>query len=67
MAANGTTQTSEEATVNVCDLDMLVQAFFLKESPAVLSLGNLCEETVNRMNGIQVSHQISSKMGEHRV
>ena len=39
MAANGTTQTSEEATVNVCDLDMLVQAFFLKESPAVTLAG----------------------------
>ena len=44
MTANGTTHATEEATVTVCDLNMSVQAHFLKESPAVLSLGKLCEE-----------------------
>ena len=40
MTANG--NTTEEATVYVCYLDMFVQVQFLKESPAVLSLGKLC-------------------------
>ena len=44
MTANGTAHKTEEATEQVCDLDMFVQAQFLKESPAVLSLGKLCEE-----------------------
>ena len=44
MTGNGTTHKTEEATEQVCDLDMFVQAQFLKESPAVLSLGKLCEE-----------------------
>ena len=44
MTANGTTHKIEEATEQVCDLDMFVQAQFLKESPAVLSQSKLCEE-----------------------
>ena len=44
MTAIGTTHTTEEATVYVCDLDMFVQVQFLRESPAILSLGKLCEE-----------------------
>ena len=44
MTANGTTRTTEGATVHVCDLEMFVQVRLLKESPAVLSLGKLCEE-----------------------
>ena len=43
MTANGTAQTTEDATVYVCDLDILVQVQLLKELPAVLSLGTLCE------------------------
>ena len=38
MTANGTTHTIEEATENVCDMDMVVQAQFLQESPAALDL-----------------------------
>ena len=41
MTANGTTHTTEKATVCVCDLGMFVQVQLLKESPAVLSLGKL--------------------------
>ena len=37
MTANGTTQTTQEATVYVCNLYMFVR--LLEESPAVLSLG----------------------------
>ena len=44
VTANGTTHATEEATANIDDLDMFVQVQSLKESPAVLSLGNLCEE-----------------------
>ena len=44
MTANETTHTIEEATVYVWDLDMFAQVQLLKESPAVLSLRNLCEE-----------------------
>ena len=44
MTANGTTHTTEDVTVYVCDLDMFVQVQWLKESPALLSLGKLCEE-----------------------
>ena len=39
MTANGTTHTTEEATVCICDLDMFVQVQLLKASPAALSLG----------------------------
>ena len=41
---HGTTHTTEKATENVCDLDIFVQVQFLNESPAVLSLGELCQE-----------------------
>ena len=44
MTVNGTTHTSEEATVHVYGLDMCVQVQLLKESPAVLSLGKLNEK-----------------------
>ena len=36
MTVNGTTHTTEKATVHVCDLDMFLQLQVLKESPAVL-------------------------------
>ena len=45
MIARVTTHTTEEATVYVCDLDLFVQIQLLTESPAELSLGNLCEES----------------------
>ena len=67
MSADGTTRTTEEATIYVCDLDMFVQFHLVKEPPAVLSLGTLCEKTVTRMNIIQVSHHISSRMVENRL
>ena len=44
MTAHGTSQTTEEATVCVFDLDMFFQIQLVKESPAVLSLGKLCVE-----------------------
>ena len=50
-SANGTTHTTEEATVCVCDLDMFVHIQLLKESPAVLPLGKLCEENAYSYEG----------------
>ena len=46
MTANGEVQTREEATVCVKELDSFVTVMLLEETPAVLSLGKLCEETV---------------------
>ena len=43
MTANGEVQTREEATVYVKELDLCVTVMLLEETPAVLSLGKLCE------------------------
>ena len=43
MTANGEVQT-REATVYVEQLEVLVKVMFLEETPAVLSLGTLCED-----------------------
>ena len=43
MTANGEVQTREEATENVKELDLFVTVMLLEETPAVLSLGKLCE------------------------
>ena len=44
VTANGEVQTNEEAQVYVYDLDLFVTVQILDETPAVLSLGKLCEE-----------------------
>ena len=44
MTANGEVQTREEATVYVKELDLFVTVMLLEETPAVLSLGKLCED-----------------------
>ena len=44
MTANGEVQTRDEATVYVKELDLLVKVMLLEETPAVLSLGKLCED-----------------------
>ena len=43
MMANGEVQTRKEATVHVKELDLFVTVMLLEETPAVLSLGKLCE------------------------
>ena len=43
MTANGDVQTREEAKVYVKELDLFVAGMLLEETPAVLSLGKLCE------------------------
>ena len=44
MTANGEVQTRDEATVYVKELDLFVTVMLLEETPAVLSLGKLCED-----------------------
>ena len=44
MTANGEVQTREEATENAKQLDLFVTVMLLEETPAVLSLGKLCED-----------------------
>ena len=44
VTANGEVQTKEEATVYVKELDLFVTVMLLEETPAVLSLGKLCED-----------------------
>ena len=44
ITANGEVQTHEEATVYVKELDIFLTAEVLENTPAVLSLGKLCDE-----------------------
>ena len=44
ITATGEVQTHEEATVYVKELDILLTMKVLEDTPAVLSLGNLCDE-----------------------
>ena len=44
MTANGEVQTRKDATVYLKQLDFFVNVMLLEETPAVLSLGKLCED-----------------------
>ena len=44
MTSNDEMQTIEDTTIHVKDLDLFVTIMFLEETPAVLSLGKLCED-----------------------
>ena len=44
ISKNPTTVMTEEATVYVKDLDLIVTVMLLEETPAVLSPGKLCED-----------------------
>ena len=44
MTANGEVLAKEEATVNIREFDLSVTVKLLEETPAVLSLGKLCED-----------------------
>ena len=46
MTANGEVETREEAREIVKELNLFVTVMFLEETPAVLSLGKLCEDHV---------------------
>ena len=62
ITANGEVQTHEEATVYVKELDMFLTMKVLENTPAVLSLGKLCDEngySYEWING-QKSHFIKN-------
>ena len=44
ITANGEVQTNEEATVYVKELDIFLTVKLLEDTPAVLSLGKICDE-----------------------
>ena len=44
MTANGEVRTNKMATIYVKQLDLFVKVMFLQGTPAVLSMGKLCEE-----------------------
>ena len=58
ITVNGEVQTHEEATVYVKELDVFLTVKVLENTPAVLSLGKLCDE-----NGSTVKNNISFKTG----
>ena len=59
ITANGEVQTHEEATVYVKELDIFLTMKVLENTPAVLSLGKLCDENGYLMNGSMVKNHIS--------
>ena len=62
VTANGDVLTKEEATVHVKELDLFVTVMVIGDTPAVLSLGKLCEEIGIVTIGPVVTNHISSKM-----
>ena len=62
ITADGSMNATEEATVYVKDLDMFVTVQLLEDTPAVLSLGKLCEENSFCMSGKKVKTPILSKI-----
>ena len=63
MTANDEVQTIEEATVFVKELDLFVTVMLLEETPAVLSLGKLCEDHGYTYHWTSENH-ISPKKGQ---
>ena len=67
ITANGEVQTNEEATVCVSELDVFLTMKVLEDTPAVLSLGKLCDEhgySYERING-QKQHLIKNGIRIH--
>ena len=61
ITANGEVQTHEEATVYVKELDILLTMKVLENTPAVLSLGKLCDEkgySYEWINGQKPHHSL---------
>ena len=61
ITANGEVQTHEEAIVYVKELDIFLTMKVLDNTPAVLSLGKLCDENGYSYEWITVKNHISSK------
>ena len=66
MTANGEVQTREEATVYVKQLDLFVKVVLLEETPAVLSMGKLCEDHGYTYHAA-VTNLISSEMASELI
>ena len=58
--ANGTTRTTAQATVYVKDVHMFVTVQLLKDSAAVLDLGNSAKNMGNLLNGEKANHNSAS-------
>ena len=67
MTANGEVQTREEATVYVKELDLFVTVMLLEETPAVLSLGKLCEDHVYTYHRTSGQKPHSSEMARELI
>ena len=63
ITANGEVQTHEEATVYVKELDIFLTMKVLEDTPAVLSLGKLCDEHGYSYEWINGRNHIPSKNG----
>ena len=63
ITANGEVQTHEEAIVYVKELDIFLTMKVLENTPAVLSLGKLCDENGYPTNGSMVKNHISLRTG----
>ena len=62
LTANAEVQTHEGATVYVKELDIFLTMKVLEDTPAVVSLGTLCDENMDTlMNGSTVKNHISLK------
>ena len=59
ITANGEVQTHEEAIVYVKELDIFLTMKVLEHTPAVLSLGKLCDDNGTSTNGSMVKNHIS--------
>ena len=63
ITANGEVQTHEEAIVYVKELDLFLTMKVLDNTPAVLSLGKVCNETGYSYEWINGQKHISLKTG----
>ena len=63
ITANGEVQTHEEATVYVKELDIFLTLKVLKNTPAVLSLGKLCDENGYSYEWINCQQPLLTKNG----
>ena len=67
MTANDEVQTREEATVYLKELDLFVTVMFLEKTPAILSLGKLCEHHGYTYHWISRKNYISSEMARELI
>ena len=64
---NGDVRTNEEATIYVKQLDLFVNVMLLQETPALISLGKLCDEHGYPYHWISGQNHISSEMAKELI